>query len=129
MRLFKKVKKGTTPGNKDPKRSFRGEETPMKRESQLSQLPLWKQIILVCLVGVSIMVVVAWAVFSIKPTLLTSLKGRVVDQKASPTIKEKTPAPLHPTLAARTAKTRTVPTNAPSKQTLQQPKKRITPKR
>jgi tetratricopeptide (TPR) repeat protein len=94
----------------------------MKRESQL---PLWKQIILICLVGVSIMVVIAWAVFSIKPTLLTSLKGRGADQKASPTITGKNPAQLNPTLAARTAKTRTVPTSAPSTQTLQQPKKRI----
>jgi tetratricopeptide (TPR) repeat protein len=129
MRLLKQVKKGPAPGKQDPKRAFirwrenRDGEGPT-RENKF-QRPLWKQILLVCLVGVSIMVVAAWAVFTIKPTLLISLKGRVADQKSSPTITEKNPAPLHPTLAARAAKTRIVPTSAPTKPTVQQPKTRI----
>jgi len=129
MRLLKQVKGGTAQGNKDPKRSFvrwrekrGGDGASGKNESQL---PLWKKIILGCLVGVSIIVVASWAVFSIKPALFTSLKGRLAHQQSSPVIKGKAPAPLHPTLAARTAKTRTVPTSAPARPTLQQGKERI----
>lgn len=132
MALLKQVKKGGAEVAQNAKSSFArwrgsggGEETPGKRGSQG---PLWKKIILGCLVGASLIVVVSWVVFSIKPAWFASLKGRVAhqNQKSSPIVKKgKAPAPQHPTLAARTAKSRTVPTSAPTKPTLQQPKKRI----
>ena len=96
--------------------------TPRRGGSQ----PWWKKVILGLLVGASICVVVSWALFTIKPTWLTSLKGRVAFHKTSPIVtKKKPPAPQHPRLAARTAKTRIVTTTAPATSTLQQPKERV----
>ena len=129
MRFLKQVKQKTTQEDKDLKRSSvkrqkkqGGEGPPGKRKSQL---PVWKQIILYCLVGVSVIIVASWAVFSINPVWFASLKGRVVDKKASSIAKKKPPPPKHLTRGAGTAKTRTVPISAPTKPTLQQPKERI----
>jgi hypothetical protein len=125
MALLKQNKHGATEETQNPKRSFmrwrgnrRGEGTPANRGSQG---PLWKKILLGCLVGASIIVVASWAVFSVKPAWFASLKGRVVQKKPSPIVKK----PQHPTLAARTAKDRTVPTSAPTRPTLRQGKERI----
>ena len=88
--------------------------------------PWWKKLILGLLVGASICVVVSWAVFTIKPTWLASLKGQIEDRSPAQSVKQKkAPAPQHPKLAARTAKTRIVTTTAPTTSTLQQPKERI----
>jgi tetratricopeptide (TPR) repeat protein len=88
--------------------------------------PWWKKILLCFLVGVSICVVISWAVFNIKPTWLASLKGRIEDRSSSQSVKQKkTPTPQHPQLAARTAKTRIVTTTAPTTSTQQQPKERV----
>jgi Flp pilus assembly protein TadD len=97
--------------------------TPGGRDPQ----PWWKKVLLCLLVGASIVVVVSWTVFTIKPTWLASLKGRVTHHKTSPIVtQKKPPAPQHPTLAARTAKTRIVTTSAPATSTLQQPQERVT---
>jgi TolA-binding protein len=129
MRFLKQVKQKTTQEDKDLRWSSMkrqkkqgGEGPPGKRKSQL---PVWKQIILYCLVGVSVIIVASWAVFSINPVWFASLKGRVVDKKASSIAKKKPPPPKHLTRGAGTAKTRTVPISAPTKPTLQQPKERI----
>jgi TolA-binding protein len=130
MALLKQVKKGGAQVAQNAKHSLArwrgnggGGETPGKRRSQG---PLWKKIILGCLVGASLIVVVSWAVFTIKPAWFASLKGRVAQNKPSPIIKKKTPALKHPTRTARTTKTRIAPTSAPSTTTMQQPKERTT---
>jgi hypothetical protein len=129
MALLKQVKHKAAQAAQNVTRSFArgggtrgGEGTPGKRDSQQ---PLWKRILLGCLVGASIIVVASWALFSLKPAWFVSLKGRVVPQKSAPIVK-KGKVPQHPRLAARTAKTRTIPTSAPAKPTLRQGKERIT---
>jgi tetratricopeptide (TPR) repeat protein len=88
--------------------------------------PWWKKLILGVLVGASIVVIVSWAVFTIKPSWWSSVKGGSADRPpSSPVTEQKAPAPQHPRLAARAAKTRVVATDAPSKPPLQQPKERV----